>query len=281
MLDLKEQLKGILRTVGLYETAHRLWDRRPDLRVTCQNAGYRLAGAPDGLPIPPLRLIYLAILSTDVSWFLRSGRFGQESILRTLERNRLRMEDFHAVLDFGCGCGRLLRHWCSLEGRRLYGTDCNPEMVAWCREKLGHVGEFQVNQLTPPLSYSCDKFDFIYSISVFTHLTENLQQAWMEELRRVLQPVGYLLITVHGESRLHQLSPEERARFRAGQLVVKHATAAGTNVCGAYHPHQYVLNHLVSALKVVDFIPRGCRDTDQDIFLLQKQREPHFRVAKG
>ena len=265
----KERAKQLLRTVGLYEMVRGLWDRRPDLRVACRNAGYRLAGAPDRLPIPPLRLIYLAILSTEVSWFLRSGRFGQESILRALERNGLRIEDFGTILDFGCGCGRLFRHWRSLESPRLYGTDYNPDMVDWCRKRLGHLGEFQVNQLTPPLGYAEDQFDFIYSISVFTHLPEDLQQKWMEELRRILAPGGYLLITVHGESRLHQLTPEEQAQFRAGQLVVKHSTEAGTNVCGTYHPHQYVQNHLAGTLEIVDFIPRGSRDTDQDIFVLR------------
>ncbi|MGD1992638.1 MAG: class I SAM-dependent methyltransferase [Anaerolineae bacterium] len=270
MTHWKERAKRVLRTVGLYETARRLWDGRPDLQTVCRNAGYRLAGAPDGLPIPPLRLIYLAILSAEVSWFLRSGRFGQESILRTLERNELRMEGFGDILDFGCGCGRLIRHWRSLEGPRLYGTDYNPEMIAWCRQKLANLAEFRVNQLDPPLDYPAGLFDFIYAISVFTHLPEDLQQAWMSELTRILKPGGYLLITVHGESRLHQLTPEEQAQFRAGQLVIKRAAEAGTNICGAYHPHQYVQNRLAGTLKVVDFIPRGSRDTDQDIFLLHK-----------
>ncbi len=270
MTSWKERAKGILRAVGLYETAQRLWDGRPDLPVACRNAGYRLAGAPDGLPIPPLRLIYLAILSTDVPWFLRSGRFGQESILRALERNGLRMEGFQAVLDFGCGCGRLFRHWRSLEGPRLHGTDYNPEMIAWCRQELDHLGQFQVNQLAPPLDYSDEQFDFIYAISVFTHLPEELQRAWIDELARILKPGGCLLITVHGESRLYQLTPEDQAQFRAGELVVKRAAEAGTNICGVYHPHQYVQNHLANPLSVVDFIPRGSRDTDQDIFLMRK-----------
>jgi hypothetical protein len=42
--------------------------------------------------------------------------------------------------------------------------------------------------------------DCIYAISVFTHLSAELQDLWMKELRRIVRPGGHLLITTHGES---------------------------------------------------------------------------------
>lgn len=267
---LKERVKGPLRAVGLYESVHRLWVGRLDFRVLCWNAGYRLAGAADRLPIPPARLIYLVANSREISWFLKGGKLGQESILNVLHRNGVRVEDMEAILDFGCGCGRIMRHWKSLKGPRLYGTDYNPDLIAWCQRKLGDLAEFKTNNLRPPLDYADEKFDLIYAISVFTHLTEDLQHAWMNELARVLKPNGFLLITVHGESRLSQLAPEEQRRFRSGQLVIKQEAAVGTNVCGAYYSERYVRDNLAKAFEVVDFIPVGARDANQDVFLLRK-----------
>lgn len=270
MAILKERTKGALRALGLYEPGRKLWARRPDLRLLCWNAGYRLAGAGDGLPIPSTHLIYLVAGSREISWFLQSSYIGSQSILRVLQDNGIRMEDFGCVLDFGCGCGRIIRKWHSLSGPCLYGTDYNPDLIRWCQRKLGNLAEFKTNGLSPPLDYEEEMFEFIYAISVFTHLTEDLQVAWMNELARVLKPGGLLLITTHGESRFYELGPEQLRRFQSGQLVVKEEWAAGANICCAYHPERYVRDHLVKGFEVVDFVPRGGRDTDQDVWLLRK-----------
>ena len=53
-----------------------------------------------------------------------------------LARSGVTIERLGAILDFGCGAGRVLRHWKSLEGPALHGTDYNPELVAWCAASL-------------------------------------------------------------------------------------------------------------------------------------------------
>ncbi len=270
MSGLKQGVKDSLRTVGLYEFVHKLWVRRPDLRVSCRNAGYRLAGSTDKLPIPPTRLIYLVANSREISWFLQSGILGRESIVYALQKNGIHPEELEAILDFGCGCGRIMRHWQSLQGPQLYGTDYNPDLISWCQKKLNDLAEFKTNNSIPPLDYADGQFDFIYAISIFTHLTEDLQDAWMKELSRVLKPGGVLFITVHGVSRLYQLEPKDQQRFQSGQLVIEQKMAVGTNVCGAYHPEQYVRSHLARGFEIVDFIPVGARDANQDIYLLRK-----------
>jgi ubiquinone/menaquinone biosynthesis C-methylase UbiE len=187
-----------------------------------------------------------------------------------LQKNGHHLEDFNAILDFGCGCGRVLRHWKSVKGPQFYGTDYNPELIDWCQKKLIGLADFKVNKLTPPLAYPDEKFEFIYAISIFTHLTGDLQSTWMQELFRVLKKGGLLLITLHGESRLYQMTPEEQQQFNAGQLVVRCIEVAGTNYCGAYHPESFVRNHLSGDFEVLDFVPEGARDADQDVYLLRK-----------
>jgi len=267
---LKDGVSGKLHDNILYSIAHILGIHRPELKISSWNIGYRLMGADDRLPIPPTKLIFLVTISKEVSWFLHTGRICADSILYVLQKNGLRLEDFSSVLDFGCGCGRVLRHWKSVKGPQFYGTDCNPELIRWCQEKLVGLADFKTNNLTPPLDYPDEKFDLIYAISVFTHLPEDLQSTWMHELSRVLKKGGRLLITLHGESRLFQLTPEEQQRFKAGQMVVRCTEVAGTNYCGAYHPESYVRNQLSGEFDVLDLVPQGARDANQDVYLFRK-----------
>ncbi len=236
------------------------------------NVQFRIRGAPDGLPIPSSELLGLVAGSDDVSWFLEAGRKGAESIASILESNGVRFGDLHSVLDFGCGCGRVMRYFQSLTGPRLCGCDYNAVLIKWCRQNLPFA-QFETSRLNPPLPYADGTFDFIYALSVFTHLPEVLQLQWIKELSRVLVAGGHLFITTHGEAYLEALRPEEQERFRAGRLVTKNEGEAGTNTCGTYHPVVYVREVLASGLEVVDFVPEGAKGNPrQDVFLLRKPR---------
>jgi SAM-dependent methyltransferase len=174
------------------------------------------------------------------------------------------------VLEFGCGCGRVFRYWHNVTGPLVYGNDRNPQLVAWCQQSLP-FGCYALNELEPPLAYEAEAFDFVYAISVFTHLTETLQMCWIDELRRILKPGGHLLLTIHGASYRQSLTMPEQQLFDTGRLVVRSGEDAGTNLCGAYHPESYVKNSLGKDYRVVDFIPAGMREfIYQDIFLLSK-----------
>jgi Methyltransferase domain. len=84
-----------------------------------------------------------------------------------------------------------------LKKAKVYGTDYNRKLIDWCRQCLPFA-EFETNELSPPLAYRDAQFDFIYAFSVFTHLTESLQQGWLAELSRVLKPGGHLFLTTQG-----------------------------------------------------------------------------------
>ena len=173
------------------------------------------------------------------------------------------------MLDFGCGCGRVIRHWKDANATTICGSDYNPLLVDWCRDNLGFA-EFNVNELTPGLPHKDGRFDFIYALSVFTHLPEELQQPWMAELERVLAPGGTLLITLHGLSRVGRLDADQRERFLAGELVVSKPAEAGTNECSVYHPERYVYEQLSNDLEVTAFLPEAARGMQQDVVLLSK-----------
>ena len=244
-------------------------------------AVYALHGAggrtgADGLPLPPVDMIritqglYRRAANPDLLYqrFENSGAETAEWIRDILARNGVAIEDLGAVMDFGCGCGRVTRHLKDLPVN-VHGSDYNPHLARWCAEHLT-FGDFGANDAEPPLSYDHDAFDFLYSISIFTHLDEPLQVPWMRELVRVVRPGGLLLITVMGEQRLRSLPAWERLRepFEAGELVVTKPERAGSNACAVYHPLAYVRDTLTSGLEIVDY-EAGSPAAGQDGVLLR------------
>lgn len=244
---------------------------RADPRLFVSNFHYRRRGAPDGLPIPPPDLIFLVAGTTDISWFLHIGALGAATVTDALARQGIEFQNLDAVLDFGCGCGRVARYWNSLQRVKVYGTDYNPRLVEWCRGNLPFA-EFELNRLSPPLAHPDSQFDVVYAFSVFTHLTEELQLSWIKEMHRILKPGGHLLLSTHGESYVHRLNPLEHARFESGELVVKNdVKSPGSNTCAAYHPLNYVRRSFTRHLDIVQFVPEGARgNPPQDLYVLRR-----------
>jgi SAM-dependent methyltransferase len=264
-LSLKRALDR-LRLLGLARAGRDL------LRVAAfwrRNRRYRRHGAPDGLPIPPARLVILVTGTPDIGWFFEGGARAAESIRSILGKNGIDIGQTRALLDFGCGCGRVARHWQRLQAE-VHGCDFNRRLVGWCRRHL-RFARFEGNALRPPLPYPDGRFDLVYALSVFTHLPEDLQGPWMDELRRVLAPGGHVILSVHGRRYVDELSPAERERFEEGRLVVRQEGSAGTNVCGAYHPFEYVRQTLARAFTLVDYRPEGAQGNPrQDLVLLRR-----------
>lgn len=275
---LKDQLKRVhlYKPISAsYRVARRLRYRleivRRDVRSAYQYRKYRNRLAPDGLPIPPPRLIQLVVQTTSIDRYLQGGKQGIDCIQATLSRNGIDLRAFETVLDFGCGCGRVLRYWREFECVRVNGTDYNPELVRWCQKNLDFV-HCSRNNLAPPLDLANASFDFVYAFSVFTHLSEELQIAWMDELARVLKPRGFLLLTTHGEQFSKNLAPELKQQFLAGKMVIAGDNrTVGSNDYGAYHPTQYVVETLGRGFNLIDYVPNGALVCgSQDLFLFQK-----------
>jgi SAM-dependent methyltransferase len=258
-----------LAKVGLTKPALRAYE----LALAAKSAVKRRSD-PGGLPLPPARLrVKVSPQNADADYFLRSGREHADLLRNVLREGGTSIEGLGAILDWGCGCGRVLRHWAGLpEKTRVYGCDINPKEVAWCRRHLdfAHVS---VNDIAPPLPYSAETFDLVYALSVFTHLGEDLQHAWMRECRRILKPGGFLVFSTMGEyyANLKRLTDSEREAFRNGQLVVLYEGSAGTNLCSVYHPRTYVEGTLAQDFEPALFQP-AIFDR-QDMYL--------FRAASG
>jgi SAM-dependent methyltransferase len=254
----KRRLVRLFARIGLLGPALRAYEHVISL-------GRSSVTVVDGLPLPPRRLMVRVAGTADADWFLRGGQAGYDAIVAHVP-----LAELESVLDFGCGCGRVTRYWRDFGGR-VTGTDLSRGAVEWCRSNLPFAS-FEPNGLAPPLAFPDDSFDLVYALSVFTHLTGDLQLAWRDELRRVLRPGGFLLLTTHGNSYMPRLDEGERARFDAGELVVRWGDVAGTNLCSAYHPETYLRDTFADGFAFLELEPEGARgNPTQDLVLLRKE----------
>jgi SAM-dependent methyltransferase len=244
-----------------------LHERQPDDRT-----------GPDDLPLPPVHLVRItsgcarqARTSPERMYrsFFQRGEEGSRGIRQIVGRAGQDMGAMESILDFGCGCGRVMRHWHDLGGPELNGCDYNPYLAGWCAENLPFA-QFKVNELEPPLPYEDDQFDLVYSVSIFTHLDEGLQRPCIEELGRIVRPGGLVLVTVTGPELANELlRPEDLQRFERGELVVKRSEMAGTNACAAYHPAGYIREELARGFELVEHVVSGAPDVRQDAVLMR------------
>ena len=253
---MKRRILRLLGRAGLLGPAYRAYERALALR------GRHTRSAADGLPVPPADLIVRVAGTADADWFLEGGRLGYETV-------RVHVPGEHAsVLDFGCGCGRVTRYWLG-SGAHVAGSDLNVEAVEWCRRNLPFA-RFEENGLAPPLAFDDGAFDLVYGLSVFTHLPEELQVAWLHELSRVLRPDGRLLLTTHGKRYRERLDGAERARFDAGEIVVRWQEVAGSNLCAAFHPPG-ALARLADRFEEIAFVPEGAEgNPHQDVSVFRR-----------
>lgn len=210
--------------------------------------------------------------SLDAGGFLRVGERCARDVEAALRKVGKDFASFGDVLDFGCGCGRTLL-WFSDRPPRLHGTDIDAEAISWCRTNLRFADSFAVNGRLPPLDYPSETFDLVYAVSVFTHLNEEYQFRWLEELKRVTRPGGIVLLTLHGRYFWKDLSPVDAADVeRDGFKFVASNDMRGILpewYQNAFHTEGYVRARFSEHFDVLDYAPRGM-DRRQDVVILQK-----------
>jgi len=214
--------------------------------------------------------------------FLISGHQVVCNLLALLKDIDKGPADFRRLLDFGCGCGRVTRFLAYERfAAQLVGCDIDPEAIAWCRENIPAV-DFQVTPYTPPLSFSDDSFDFIYSISIFTHLHPEEQFAWLQELRRIASPGAILILSVQGHNRNWSRLPDEvKARlehdgiwYDSDNLYFEQSHTYGFRFPETfkltYHTVQYIQREWSKYFEILRIAERAV-SYDQDAVVLVKR----------
>ena len=172
----------------------------------------------DGLPDLP-RIRRIASANANHNSFLNGGRTVFVRLSRMAGKYGVDLRDGSArVLDWGVGCGRVIRHFGELPLDCLHGIDIDQDNVDYCNSTLG--SDSYVVGLDPPTPLESNSYDLIYSCSVLSHLTEDAIDKWLTEINRLLSERGVALLSFNGSansaSYLSRRPKELRGLLRRG-----------------------------------------------------------------
>lgn len=144
-------------------------------------------------------------IDTAVHSYFHSGRH-EAHILKSILEQLCNNKDKVKVLDFASGYGRVARHLCYFSKKSdVYAADIHPEAVKFMRNMLG-INSFLSNE-TPEMAEVGSEYDFVYVLSLFSHLPLNSFVRWLKTLYGKCSPGGYLLFTTHGQASLRNNPP--------------------------------------------------------------------------
>jgi len=222
-----------------------------------------------GLPIPDRFLITMVAGRIDWRYFLEAGQTALKTFQILVDDHGGNFRNARAVLDFGCGCGRLTRHAPNMTDAEIYGVDYNGRLVEWCAENL--PGHFSKNGLRPPLSFADGQFDVIWLLSVFTHLRIATQNDWLSELQRVTAPGGFCLITFHDEDHSNMgMTDISRENLIRDGVALFNDHAEGSNYVSTFQTRAYVRDQFARYFEICDIVPSQENPTYQAIAVLRK-----------
>jgi SAM-dependent methyltransferase len=159
--------------------------------------------------IPPALMLYTC-MTENLQEFNEKGFFVSTMLnLAALKHAGKKLHQFQAILDFGCGAGRLIQYIPVVAHPRVHGCDVNAALIEYVKQKFPAITS-KVNNFNPPLAYADETFDLVYSFSVFSHLTQESELCWLEELSRVGTRNALYLITVHGDHFINGIFPEQK-----------------------------------------------------------------------
>ncbi len=116
-------------------------------------------------------------------------------------------QDEVSILDFGGASGRVVRHLdLTRPSGRIICSDINPNNIGFVRAYLPERITPLHNVVFPPFPVADNSVDFLYGLSVFTHISD-FEEAWLSEIKRVLRKGGVAFLTVHTERTFSDMKP--------------------------------------------------------------------------
>ncbi|MEZ5830645.1 MAG: class I SAM-dependent methyltransferase [Dongiaceae bacterium] len=159
---------------------------------------------PHALPVTADREGYYGDGHFD--WWL-SGLNDYLRVKDVLAKNGANLSSGDELFELGCASGRVLRHFACHEPKcAVWGADINLRHVEWVRQFLPQRIRIFQNTILPQLPIADGTMSLVCAFSVFTHI-DDMELAWICELRRILKPGGIAYLTIHSEHTWQRLGP--------------------------------------------------------------------------
>ena len=173
---------------------------------------------------------------SDPETFEEAGRYDAE-------RLRPYISPADAVVDLGCGIGRVTRYVAPL-CREIWAVDVSETMLRFARERLAELPNvrFLVGRGTSLPELETGSIDFVYSLLTLQHVEREHAFRLLREVRRVLREGGRAFLTFPNllsdeylQAFLHSVDVDEvgnpaRARFYTPQEVERLLPPAGLEI---------------------------------------------------
>jgi len=262
----KTQLSAALRKIGFLKSIDFAQFMVQNAKLRGKNKTF--SKQHPGFAFPPAYLAYESY-GMDYELYFQDGLDTAKWLLGHFARH-IRLDSVE-ILDWGCGPGRVIRHFPGLlpASCRFFGSDYNKSTINWCKDNIRGVS-FTLNGLTPPLDFPAGKFHAVYGISVLTHLSADLQSSWVSEVRRVLRADGICFLTTHGDCHRNRLLADERELFDRGRFVERGNVKNGHRTFTTFHPPAYMKDLLQeNRLEHLEHIPGSLAPGEfrQDIWI--------------
>jgi SAM-dependent methyltransferase len=197
------------------------------------------------------------------------------------------------VLDFGCGSGRVLRHFLDeAKVAELHGCDIDAASIAWLQQTLSPPLHVSRNEEEPGLPFPDGHFDLIWAMSVFNVLTDTWS-GWLCELHRVLREDGLLLATFVGEGGSEFVAREPWVEDRIGMNVLAYGVSWEAGGPMVLHSPWWIREHWGRAFEILELRPtsewgegavvlrrREVRVTPEDLERIDPRDERELRALR-
>jgi SAM-dependent methyltransferase len=146
--------------------------------------------------------------------------YSADLVVDALVRAGRPIASVRRALDLGCSSGRTVRVLAAAYPEtQWHAVDPNGPAIAWASRYVPGVS-FSRSASEPPLPFPDGHFDLVFAISIWSHFSETAALQWLEEMHRVLELGGHLVLTVHGaQSVAYYAARGERPPEQADEIV--------------------------------------------------------------
>ena len=137
--------------------------------------------------------------TADREQFYASGKQAAQDIDAALGVKGRDLASFTSILDFGCGCGRILMWFGPLSKTvPVHGVEIDEEAARWAQHHIPYATISSIKP-EPPIDYADDFFDLVYCQDFFYRADDETAKSWLAELQRVTRPGGILVLAARGD----------------------------------------------------------------------------------